>query len=145
MLLLAVAACDPADAAPPALTVKNLGSGAFAVENPTSSAVKLKTVTRLERKTDKGWEAIPNGALDVGDGYRLVESCGAAPACTELGAGKTLRPVRWTGMNCSAQCNKNCDKNSYHPDGTYRLTVETCDGKTVVSGPPFEHAHGSFK
>jgi hypothetical protein len=48
-----------------------------------------------------------------------------------------LRPVAWSGMSCSSQCNHSCDKN-VRLHGHYRFVVRSCDGKTRFEGPVFE-------
>jgi hypothetical protein len=48
-----------------------------------------------------------------------------------------LRPVPWSGMSCSSQCNGNCDRN-YPLFGRFRFVVVSCDGATRFEGPVFE-------
>ena len=110
-----------------------MGPGMFEIENTSSAPVKLATAARIERE-----DGTPL-ALDLGNGYRLVEQCPVAepPACVEVPAGAKLRPVPWSGLSCSSQCNGNCDKNVWQGGATYRFVVKTCDGAATVASPVF--------
>ncbi|MBK8234017.1 MAG: hypothetical protein KBB21_33655 [Nannocystaceae bacterium] len=121
--------------APTELTLVNLAPGSFALK--ADAAIGLRTVARLERRDDQGhWQ--PLTGLDLGQGYRLIASCDERPgACIELAAGAELRPVAFSGMGCSSQCNQECDKNVFMGPATLRLSVDTCDGRTL-DGPAFE-------
>lgn len=117
------------------LTITNLMPGQF--ELATDRPLGISSTARIERRGDDGrW--IPIESLDNGPGYRLVTTCDdTPPACIELAAGATLRPVALSGMSCSAQCNASCRANAWLGPATLRLSIDTCDGKRL-DGPAFE-------
>jgi hypothetical protein len=140
------AARPPSPAATPltesSLTITNLAPGAFELES--SAAIALASRATIEhRAPDGSWSALGN--LDLQNGYRLLESCDApTPACIELAADTVMRPVPFSGLDCSAQCNKRCRANSWVGPGELRLVVHTCNGDSIA-GPSFalpssEHA-----
>jgi hypothetical protein len=127
----AAAAADPADP----IAITNGAPGAFTVTARVDT--KLQTVAAIEALRDGKWTDVSSG-FDLGTGYRLVERCGGQPArCVELAPKAKLSPVAWSGMSCSSQCNRECDKNAPLAAGDYRLVVRTCDGATSVAGPAF--------
>jgi len=132
----ATASPVPTPSAP--LAIVDLGGGRFAIENDGADAARVKSAAAIERKTDTGWQAL---YIDVRDGYRLVEQCPArgtpVDACVSVPAHGELDPARWTGFNCSGQCNMICRANAFEGPGTFRLVVSTCDGARV-EGPAFE-------
>lgn len=126
-----VVASTASSAAPPAITITNVGPAEFEI---TSDGGALATAARIERReADGSWRALEH--LDVDRGYRLVDDCAKSDACVQAQA---LRPVPWSGFNCSAQCNGTCRANGWEGPGTFRLSVSSCDGKTMASGPSFE-------
>lgn len=129
-------ATRPAPAA--AVTLVNVGGGRFRVENGGASVTRLRSAAAIERRTDAGWREVP---IDLHHGYRLVERCPPAAepvaTCVPLAPREELDPARWTGLDCSGQCNDACRANSYEGPGTFRLVVTSCDGARV-EGLPFE-------
>lgn len=117
------------------VSITNLAPGIFSVT--VDEALGLRSIARIERRDDRGgWSTIPG--LDGGQGFRLTAACDRPlPACLEANPGTPLLPVPWSGMGCSAQCNAACDKNVAVGPGTFRLVVDTCDGR-VATGEPFE-------
>lgn len=133
----APAPATPSVAAPTAdeLSITNLAPGSFALH--AGAAIGLRTVARIERRDDAG-QWLPLASLDLGQGYRLIASCSETPgACIELAAGAELRPVPFSGMGCSSQCNGSCRKNVFLGPATMRLSIDTCDGRRL-DGPAFE-------
>jgi hypothetical protein len=122
------------------VTITDVGLGRFEIANAGAASVSLSVHASIERKSASGtFEAIES-RFDVGKGYRLVEQCRStddAP-CVDVAAGATLVPVRWSGFNCSAQCNGTCRANSFEGPGTFRLVVSACDGSGKIAGPTFE-------
>lgn len=113
-------------------------------ELQSSAAIALASRATIERRAPDGsWAALPN--LDLDHGYRLLDSCVATtPACVELAAATELRPVPFSGFDCSAQCNATCRANAWVGPGELRLVVHTCNGESIA-GPSFsmpssEHA-----
>jgi hypothetical protein len=125
-----------ADAGPQArLAITNLEPGVF--ELASEAPLRLQTEATLERKTPAGaWEAL--GSLDLGRGYRLVESCSQDTPCVDLAPGKPLVPVPWSGFDCSAQCNGTCRANAFEGPGTFHLVARACEGGATFTGPDFE-------
>lgn len=150
-VLLAGAGCDPPAAKPtaapaspgsaapapsaPRVEVKN-GAKPGSVEVIVHEAISLDAKLLVERVTDTGgFEPVPS--LDL-DAMKLVESCGEKiGTCVALEPGRTVRPVPWSGMSCSSQCNGNCDKNVPR-EGRHRFVVVSCDGTQRFAGPVFE-------
>lgn len=118
----------------PRVEVRN-GATPGSVEIVAHEAVSLDAKLLVERATDTGtFELTP---LDL-DSMKLVESCSdKIGPCVSLDAGRILKPVPWSGMSCSSQCNGNCDKNIPR-EGRHRFVVVTCDGKQRFEGPVFE-------
>lgn len=78
----------------------------------------------------------PIRELDVSS-LKLVTVCGEPIGrCVRVGE-RGLKPVPWTGMTCSSQCNRTCDRN-VRLSGKFRFVVTTCDGKQRFAGPVFE-------
>ncbi|HWB76393.1 MAG TPA: hypothetical protein VG755_15590 [Nannocystaceae bacterium] len=121
--------------APPAVVITNVLPGRFALSS--AHGIGLDTDATIERRGDDGqWSAMPG--LDLGAGFRLRDGCTREPdACVQLDPAKSLVPVPWSGMSCSSQCNQSCNKNVFVGPGEFRLTVRTCDGGAVASGPAF--------
>lgn len=138
LLLATLAACQAADAKPePPISITTLGPGRFVISARETTKLDIKAT--LERLDNGKW--VPaSDYFDINQGYRLVSTCDAvqskSPTFVELEAGKTLAPVAWTGMNCSAQCNMSCRANSYEP-GTWHLVVRTFDGTRTFTGDSF--------
>lgn len=122
-------------AAADGIAVTNLAPGVFRID--VDAPIGLRSTARLERRADGGtWSPIAN--LDGGTGFRLTAACDRPmPACLEVSPGTPLLPVPFSGMTCSSQCNAACDKNVGVGPGTFRLVVDTCDGR-VATGEPFE-------
>jgi hypothetical protein len=129
----ALAACSPvaADPAPP-VTITNVSVGKFSIE-ATKSPVKLQVVADIQGLRDGKWQSMP---VDAGRGYRLLSGCGDIKD-TCITVATKIEPVPWTGMSCSSQCNKTCDKNAPLAAGDYRLVVKTCDDGKPIAGPSF--------
>lgn len=124
------------------LVVWNRGPGLFAIQNVGTTAVAAAAVAVLERKAPDG-TFVPLDGLDLGAGYRLVESCSsrvgeAPPSCTEIPAGTILKPVPFRGFSCSSQCNGSCRANGWEGPGTVRLRIQDCHGATLAAGPTFD-------
>ncbi len=121
------------------IVITNLSPGRFEVSNKGPAPVKLKTSASIERQDSGGGFQAIESRFDVGKGYRLIEQCVATePPCVEIPASGKLYPVRWSGFNCSAQCNGTCRANSFEGPGTFRLVVTQCEGDAQVAGPTFE-------
>lgn len=101
------------------------------------AAVDLAPGLTVERQlADGSFEPVRN--LDLGS-MKLVSSCAqSTTACVRVDE-RGLRPVPWSGMSCSSQCNRSCDKNQ-RLSGRFRFVVSSCDGKTRYEGPVFELA-----
>ena len=137
-----------AEAATPAPTAKATASalrgvvitslGAGRSEITTTESVSLSPRARLERRAEGGAFAEVTD-LDAGAGYRLRASCTspASDAPVALAVGETLRPVPWSGLSCSAQCNLTCRANAFLGPGTFRLVVRGEAGGELA-GPTFE-------
>lgn len=153
MAAMLAIACDPTPAKPttvsgpgsangsnatpargPRVEVRN-GATPGSLEIVAHDAISLDAKLIVERATSTGgFEPVP---LDL-DSMRLVESCSdKIGTCVALEAGRTLKPVPWSGMSCSSQCNQTCDKNVYRA-GRHRFVVVACDGKQRFEGPVFE-------
>jgi hypothetical protein len=119
----------------PRVIVRN-ASTPGAVDIVAQGAVELDSNLIVEQQTPEGtWQPLH---LDL-DSMKLVEKCGQSiGACVSLEAGRTIRPVAWSGMSCSSQCNHSCDKNVYRGGSPLRFVVKTCDGKERFEGAPFE-------
>ena len=121
---------------PSPIVLTNLASGEFQIDVRRPIGVGL-AATLERRSEDGGWEPLDN--LDLGNGYRLVESCAdkEPPSCVSLVPGKPVFPVPWQGFGCSAQCNGTCRANAWEGEGTFHLVVRACDGSTSTTGPAF--------
>ncbi|MGJ4886407.1 MULTISPECIES: hypothetical protein [unclassified Bradyrhizobium] len=87
-----------------------------------------------EQRADGTFERA--GDLDR-DSLKLVASCDQPPGtCVRIDE-RGLRPKPWTGMSCSAQCARGCDRN-FPMYGRFRFVVKSCDGRTRFEGPVFE-------
>ena len=87
-----------------------------------------------QQLSDGSFQPLQN--LDLGS-MKLVTSCDQQiKACVRVDE-RGFRPVPWSGMSCSSQCNHSCDKN-VRLYGRYRFVVRPCDGKTRFEGPVFE-------
>ena len=117
------------------LAITNLAPGVF--ELSVSEPLAVRANARIERHgADGEWSPLAN--LDGGAGFRLLTTCEApVPACVELAPASPLVPVEFTGSSCSSQCNHSCDKNVPLGPGSFRLAVDTSDGRTLT-GPAFE-------
>jgi len=125
-----------AEGATPAVEVRN-GPRPGEVELRANQTVDLAAELMVERQRDDGSFVLVKG-LDLGS-LKLVASCGQqVGACVRIDE-RGLRPVPWTGMSCSAQCNNICDRN-VPSSGRFRFVVTTCDGKQRFEGPVFELA-----
>lgn len=149
-LSAATAACTRAEPAAPgaaaataAPSVPPASSAAVQVRNgerPGSLEILATQTTQLapdliveRQRGDGSFEALRN--LDLAS-MRLVGSCGQPiKACVPVGK-QGLRPVPWSGMSCSSQCNRTCDKNE-QMHGRFRFVATSCDGRTRFEGPVF--------
>jgi hypothetical protein len=101
----------------------------------TRSSGELATELIVERQLGDGsFEPVQN--LDLSS-MKLVTSCDQRiNTCVRVDE-SGLRPLPWSGMSCSSQCNRSCDKN-VRLHGRFRFVVTSCDGKTRFEGPVFE-------
>lgn len=119
--------------ASPVVQLRN-GAKPGALDIRASRPVALTSELRVEQqRSDGSFELVPQ--LDLGT-MRLVAMCGGAVrSCIRVGP-EGLRPVPWSGMSCSAQCQGDCDHNvCYH--GRFRFVATSCDGRTRYPGPVF--------
>jgi hypothetical protein len=131
---LASTAEPPAPVSVPAVQVRNRPS-------PGSLKLRLNGTAELapelivERQLGDGsFEPLQN--LDLGS-MRLVTSCDQRiNTCVRVDE-RGVRPVPWSGMSCSSQCNHSCDKN-VRLHGRFRFVVRSCDGELRFEGPVFE-------
>lgn len=117
------------------IEITSLGGGRLEITG--TAKVRLAPVARVERRTNEGTFAeVAN--LDAGGGYRLRASCDApaSNAPVSLVHGETLRPVPWTGFDCSAQCITSCRANVFLGPGTFRVVVKE-DGGAELASPTF--------
>jgi len=126
------------------IRVRNLSSpGAFEVRNTGSGPTELAWRVEVERKAGDGWHS--RGVRDL----YLIEKCGQTQdsPCVKLEASKSIRPVAWTGFDCTSQCGPPCRQGvcgaiscyrNVYGHGTYRLVVFSCKGSKRIEGPPFE-------
>ena len=106
------------------------GSLVVRATRPTALAPDLIVERQLP---DKGFAVVRN--LDL-DSLHLLRSCGqSVRTCIEIGT-NGLSPVPWTGMSCSSQCQRTCDKNE-RLHGHFRFVVLSCDRKTRYAGSTF--------
>jgi hypothetical protein len=105
------------------------------LELRVNGTVELAAELIIERQRDDGsFKPLQN--LDLGS-MRLVSSCGQRlNTCVRVDE-RGLRPVPWSGMSCSSQCNLSCDKN-VQLHGRFRFVVRSCDGKIRFEAPVFE-------
>jgi hypothetical protein len=118
----------------PAVEIHN-GQVAGSLEVVAHQTVELAPELIVEKQlTDGSFQPLQN--LDLGS-MKLVTSCDPKiDGCVKVGE-RGLRPLPWSGMSCSSQCNHSCDKN-VRLYGRYRFVVKSCDGKTRFEGPVFE-------
>lgn len=137
-MVFAWPAHTPAADAPPSAAVEiHNGPAPGALELRAHGTIELAPKLIVEQQRDDGsFKRVPY--LDR-DTMRLVASCDQRPGtCVQVDE-RGLRPVPWTGMSCSSQCNRRCDKNvPLH--GRFRFVVMSCDGATRFEGPVFELA-----
>jgi hypothetical protein len=125
---------SPAPVSAPAVQVLN-GPRPGSLELRVNGTAEVSSELIVERQLDDGsFEPLQN--LDLGS-MRLVASCDQRiNACVRIDE-RGLRPVPWSGMSCSSQCNRSCDKN-VRLHGRFRFVVTSCDGKSRFEGPVFE-------
>jgi hypothetical protein len=118
----------------PAVQVRN-GPSPGSLELRANGTAELAPELIVERQLGDGsFEPVQN--LDLGS-MKLVTACDQrANSCVRVDE-RRLRPVPWSGMSCSSQCNHSCDKN-VRLHGRFRFVVTSCDGKTRFEGPVFE-------
>jgi hypothetical protein len=96
--------------------------------------IELDAELMVEQRMDDG-TFLKLQHLDLSS-MKLFESCTHDDRkCVQVDA-RGIRPVPWSGMSCSSQCNGNCDKN-VPQYGTFRFAVKTCDGSRKYEGPLF--------
>jgi hypothetical protein len=117
-----------------AVQVRN-GPSPGSLELRVNGTVDLAPELIVERqRADGSFEPLQN--LDLGS-MKLVTSCDQRiNMCVRVDE-HGLRPVPWSGMSCSSQCNHTCDKN-VRLYGRFRFVVRSCDGETRFEGPVFE-------
>jgi hypothetical protein len=117
-----------------AVEVRN-GPNPGSLELVVYEFVELDAGLMVERELGNGsFQPLQN--LDLGS-MKLVSSCDQRLSQCVSVAERTLRPVPWSGMSCSSQCNHSCDKN-VRLYGRFRFVVRTCDGQNRFEGPVFE-------
>jgi hypothetical protein len=121
-------------ASAPAVEIRNEAKPG-SLELRANGAVELDAELIVERQLGDGsFQPVKN--LDLGS-LKLVTSCvQRIDGCVRVDE-RGLRPLAWSGMSCSSQCNRTCDKN-VRLYGRYRFVVRSCDGKTRFEGPVFE-------
>jgi hypothetical protein len=115
------------------VVVHNLSlPGAFEVEN-RGPEIELAWAVTIQRELKGEWS-------DRVTDLALVEKCGQSPpaGCVPLPHGAKIRPVRWNGLTCGAQCAATCRANVYLGPGRFRFVASSCDGKRKFPGPAFE-------
>jgi hypothetical protein len=118
----------------PAVEVRN-GPNPGSLELRVTGMVELDPELIVERQlSDGSFQPVQN--LDLGS-MKLVTSCDQRISMCMRVDERGLRPVAWSGMSCSSQCNRSCDKN-VRLYGRYRFVVRSCDRKTRFEGPVFE-------
>jgi hypothetical protein len=116
-----------------AVEVRN-GPNPGSLELRVNGMVELDPELIVERQlSDGSFQPLQN--LDLGS-MKLVTSCDQHISMCVRVDERGLRPVAWSGMSCSSQCNHSCDKN-VRLYGRYRFVVRSCDGKTRFEGPVF--------
>jgi len=123
-------------ASAPAVEIRN-GPNPGSFELRANGVIELDPELIVERQLGDGsFQPVQN--LDLGS-MKLVTSCTQrVDKCVRVDE-RGLRPLAWSGMSCSSQCNHTCDKN-VRLYGWYRFVVRSCDGKTRFEGPVFELA-----
>ena len=131
---LAPTAEPSAPVSAPAVQVRN-GPNPGSLELRVNGTAELDSELIVERQLGDGsFEPFQN--LDLGS-MKLVTSCDQrVNACVRVDE-RGLRPVPWSGMSCSSQCDHSCDKN-VRLHGRFRFVVRSCDGKIRFEGPVFE-------
>jgi len=118
----------------PAIEVRN-GQSPGSLELRVTGTADLESGLFVERQLGDGsFEPLRN--LDQSS-MRLVTSCDQSIGICVRVDEHGLRPVPWSGMSCSSQCNQLCDKN-VQLYGRFRFVVRSCDGKFRFEGPVFE-------
>ncbi|MGJ5010313.1 hypothetical protein ACQR05_21280 [Bradyrhizobium oligotrophicum] len=98
-------------------------------------AIELASELIVDQQRDDGtFERAQD--LDRGS-LKLVASCDRRPGTCVTIDERGLRPVPWSGMSCSSQCNRGCDRN-FPMYGRFRFVVMSCDGRTRFEGAVFE-------
>jgi hypothetical protein len=124
----------PLPVSAPAVEIRN-GPSPGSLELRVNGMAELDPELIVERQLGDGsFQPLQN--LDLGS-MKLVTSCDQRISMCVRVDERGLRPVAWSGMSCSSQCNRSCDKN-VRLDGRFRFVVKSCDGKTRFDGPVFE-------
>jgi hypothetical protein len=118
----------------PAIEIRN-GPTPGSLELAAREAIELDPELIVEQQLGDGsFQPLRN--LDLGS-MKLVTSCDQLiNGCVRIDE-RGFRPVPWSGMSCSSQCNRSCDKNVRFY-GRYRFVVKSCGGKARFEGPVFE-------
>ena len=118
----------------PAVEVRN-GPNPGSLELRVTGMVELDPELIVERQlSDGSFQPVQN--LDLAS-MKLVTSCDQRISMCVRVDERGLWPVAWSGMSCSSQCNRSCDKN-VRLYGRYRFVVRSCDRETRFEGPVFE-------
>jgi hypothetical protein len=105
------------------------------LELRTHGTAELAPELLVEQQRDDGsFRRVPYLDRDM---IRLVASCDQRPGTCVTIDERGLRPLPWSGMSCSSQRNRNCDKN-VPMHGRLRFVVMLCDGTTRFEGRMFE-------
>ncbi|WP_316202574.1 MULTISPECIES: hypothetical protein [unclassified Bradyrhizobium] len=117
-----------------AVEIRN-GPTPGALELRAHGTVELAPELIVEQQRDDG--SFKRVSYLDHDGIKLVASCDQRPSTCVKVDERGLRPEPWSGMSCSSQCNRKCDRNvPLH--GRFRFVVMSCDGATRFEGPVFE-------
>ncbi|WP_315826630.1 MULTISPECIES: hypothetical protein [unclassified Bradyrhizobium] len=135
-MVLAWPARAPAADAPAsaAVEIRN-GPTPGALELRVHGTVELSPELIVEQQRDDG--SFKRVTYLDRDTIRLVASCDQRPGTCVTIDERGLRPAPWSGMSCSSQCNRRCDRN-FPMHGRFRFVVMSCDGATRFEGPVFE-------
>jgi hypothetical protein len=128
------ASAPAADTSTSAVEIRN-GPTPGELELRAHGTVELASELIVEEQRDDGsFERVTD--LDR-DAIKLVASCDQRPGTCVTIDERGLRPEPWSGMSCSAQCSRECDRN-FPMRGRFRFVVMSCDRATRFEGPVFE-------
>ena len=125
------------DAPSPAATDVQILNGEVpgSLEVKASHPTKLAPELGVERQQKDG-TFVPVINLDLST-MLLVTRCRQQLGKFVIVDEKGMKPVPWSGMSCSSQCNGTCDKN-VPLEGHFHFVVHSYKDKTKFVGPIFE-------